>query len=579
MVVLDEVHYLQDTYRGPVWEEVIIHLPADVRLVCLSATVSNAEELADWISTVRGPTAAIIEERRPVKLENLYLVGDRTSDRLHLFPTLVDGRPNPEAARLDDEARPRLARRRTSASGRGRKLFTPRRVEVVERLDAEGMLPAIYFIFSRNACDEAAQTCLDAGLRLTAGPERDRIREIVDEHLGALDDHDLAVLGYGRFLAALENGIAAHHAGMVPPFKEAVEHCFVEGLVKVVFATETLALGINMPARSVVDREADEVHRRAPRVPDAGRLHPAHRAGRAARHRHPRVTRSCCGARSCRSSRSPRWPRAARSTCDRRSGRPTTWPPTSCGPTARERAHHLLNLSFAQYQADRDVVRLEARLARREAGARRAAARRREPVRRHRGVPPAHGAGGSPSGDDPNQRDIDAALARLRPGDVIVVRQGRHRDRVAVLAVAHRKGGLRVRGITPNRTQLLLGPGDFDEPPKPVGRLELPVPFTPNRQGFQREVAKQLERAKLAPLPKRPDHAAAAERDAVADHPVTDDPDLQGPAEGGRPGRAGGAGGGRPPQPGRRAQRVARPGASTASCGCSRPGATSTAGR
>jgi ATP-dependent RNA helicase HelY len=250
VVVLDEVHYLQDAYRGPVWEEVIIHAPPQVRLVCLSATVSNAEELADWISTVRGPTAAIIEERRPVTLVNLYMVGDRTAERLHLLPTLVDGRPNPEAARLDEEA-VRGWRGGASRHRARRKLYTPRRVEVVERLEQEDMLPAIYFIFSRNACDDAAQSCLDAGLRLTTAEERDRIREIVDEHLGGMDERDLAVLGYGRFLAGLEAGIAAHHAGMVPPFKETVEHCFVEGLVKVVFATETLAVGINMPARSV----------------------------------------------------------------------------------------------------------------------------------------------------------------------------------------------------------------------------------------------------------------------------------------------------------------------------------------
>ena len=168
-----------------------------------------------------------------------------------------------------------------------------------------------------------------------------------------------------------------------------------------------------------------------------------------------------------------------------------------------ERAHHLLNLSFAEYQADRDVVRLEARLARREevlAELRRAAESPYGDIGEYRQLT---ARADRRAATNPNQRDIDAALARLRPGDVIVVRQGRNRDRVAVLAVAHRKGGLRVRGITPNRTQLLLGPADFDEPPKAVGRLELPVPFTPNRQGFQREVAKQLERAKLAPLPSR----------------------------------------------------------------------------
>ena len=99
-VVLDEVHFIQDTYRGPVWEEVIIHLPRHIRLVCLSATVSNANEVADWITTVRGPTRFIVEDRRPVELENLYMVGDKTTGREHLFPTIVDGRPNPEAGQI-----------------------------------------------------------------------------------------------------------------------------------------------------------------------------------------------------------------------------------------------------------------------------------------------------------------------------------------------------------------------------------------------------------------------------------------------------------------------------------------------
>ena len=148
-IVLDEVHYLQDAYRGPVWEEVIIHAPHSARLICLSATVSNAEELADWMTTVRGPTSTIIEERRPVELQNLYLVGDRSSDRLHLFPTLLNGRPNPEATRFDAEA----LRGARPMRGRGRRrLYTPRRVEVVELLEEGGMLPAIYFIFSRAAC-------------------------------------------------------------------------------------------------------------------------------------------------------------------------------------------------------------------------------------------------------------------------------------------------------------------------------------------------------------------------------------------------------------------------------------------
>src|SRR5205085_1652991 len=112
--------------------------------------------------------------------------------------------------------------------------------------------PAIYFIFSRAACDDAVSACLSAGIRLTTPDERARIRAIAEEHVRALTDADLDVLEGARWLAGLEAGVAAHHAGMVPPFKEAVEACFAEGLVKVVFATETLALGINMPARTVV---------------------------------------------------------------------------------------------------------------------------------------------------------------------------------------------------------------------------------------------------------------------------------------------------------------------------------------
>ncbi|HEV7863715.1 MAG TPA: DEAD/DEAH box helicase, partial [Acidimicrobiia bacterium] len=261
-VVLDEVHYLQNPYRGAVWEEVIIHLAPEVDLVCLSATVSNAEEFADWIQTVRGETEAIIEERRPVRLRHLYLVGDRHAEQIHMLPTFVevegsaapDGslelRPNPEASRLDSGSS-----RKGGTAERGRprsRLFTPRRIETVGRLDDEGMLPAIYFIFSRAGCNQAVDACLAAGMRLTQPEERERIRAIADAHLGSLSDADLDLLGYGAWIAGLEAGFAAHHAGMVPPMKEAVEEAFAAGLVKVVFATETLSLGINMPARTVV---------------------------------------------------------------------------------------------------------------------------------------------------------------------------------------------------------------------------------------------------------------------------------------------------------------------------------------
>ena len=251
-VVLDEVHYLQDPARGAVWEEVIVHLPETVTLVALSATVSNAEEVGDWLRTVRGETAVVVEERRPVQLRHLYMVGNRDSGDVHLLPTFVgdEFRPNPEAARLaSDGGRgggPSRGGRRRS------RLFTPTRLDVLEALQADGLLPAINFIFSRAACDQAVEQCVRTGVRLTTDEERDAIVEIAERRVGVLSDDELTVLGYGAWLDALQRGIAAHHAGVVPPMKEGVEEAFAAGLVKLVFATETLALGVNMPARTVV---------------------------------------------------------------------------------------------------------------------------------------------------------------------------------------------------------------------------------------------------------------------------------------------------------------------------------------
>ncbi|HXZ82197.1 MAG TPA: DEAD/DEAH box helicase [Acidimicrobiales bacterium] len=255
-VVLDEVHYLEDRYRGSVWEEIILSAPPSVVLVCLSATVSNAEELAGWIEHVRGSTAHVIEEHRPIDLHHLYVVGIRATHRLEILPTFVDGVPNPEAVTLDARSRPRhqpgIVAPRVGRTSPRSPLFRPRRAEVVERFAADDLLPAIYFVFSRAGCDDAVRQCLEAGLRLTTPEERRVIRDVADEHVEALSDSDLRVLGYSAFVTGLEAGFAAHHAGLVPPFREAVEELFGRAIVKVVFATETLALGINMPARSVV---------------------------------------------------------------------------------------------------------------------------------------------------------------------------------------------------------------------------------------------------------------------------------------------------------------------------------------
>ncbi len=278
-VVLDEVHYLEDPYRGPVWEEVILHLPPSVVLVCLSATVSNREQLGGWLKQVRGPTAVVVESRRPVPLTDLYAVGRRRSDEVNIVPTLLDGRPNPEGSRFDAPAASRGSRgsgrprRRGGPGGSGRSRRDgpcgsggpehrgqrpravwrpPRRVDLLAKLEERGLLPVIWFVFSRKGCDQAVARLVRDGARFTDDTEAARIEELVEARLGLLDPADLAALGAQRFLDRLRLGVASHHAGLVPVFKEAVEQCFAEGLVKVVFATETLALGVNMPARSVV---------------------------------------------------------------------------------------------------------------------------------------------------------------------------------------------------------------------------------------------------------------------------------------------------------------------------------------
>ena len=527
-VVLDEVHYLQDTYRGPVWEEVILHLPQDVRLVCLSATVSNAEELADWISTVRGPTAAVIEDRRPVELVNLYCAGDRSSPDLHLLPTLVDGRPNSEASRLDAD----------SLRGRGmrgqprRRFFTPRRVEVIDRLDDEDLLPAIYFIFSRAACDDAVDACIAAGLRLTEPDERVRIRAIAEQHVEILSDGDLDVLEYDRWLHALEQGIAAHHAGMVPPFKEAVEACFAQGLVKVVFATETLALGINMPARTVVIEKLSKFTGERHEFLTPGEY--TQLTGRAGRRGLDPVGYAVVlwspfvpfeQVASLASSRSFRLTSAFRPTYNMAANLVQRYEPAD--------AHHLLNLSFAQYQADRSVVRLESRLEKRRA----ALKTLQLDVRCDRGdvqeyrdlldrAEEARRQMVSPRGA------VGEALARLRPGDVIEVTTGRRGGRAAVLSFANRRDESRLKVITANRKVLTLDSDDFDVPPDVLGHVDLPVPYAPNNHGFQQQVARRLQQVRLrGPERSRPPRAGVSEHArAVADaeaHPVARCPDRE----------------------------------------------------
>ena len=334
-VVLDEVHYLQDPSRGAVWEEVIIHLPADIGIVALSATVSNAEEVAAWMQTVRGETEAIIEERRPVELVHLYMVGDRSAEQLHLLPTFTDqsgeSAPNPVAARLDQRTLPAHARPAAAVvlalAQRGRRAALGRadaagdRVRVQSRRLRPGRRPVRRRGPAADHVDGTPRAAQDrrtahrrahrrrprrARLRLVARRARGRLRRAPRGH-GAADE------GSGR------GGVRG------------------AGLLKVVFATETLSLGINMPARTVVIEKLSKFTGRAPRVPDARRVHAARGARRPPRHRRPRLRRRAVEpVRRVRTGGRARV-RAARTRSRRRSARPTTWPPTSCAGTRPNR--------------------------------------------------------------------------------------------------------------------------------------------------------------------------------------------------------------------------------------------------
>ncbi len=531
-VVLDEVHYLQDRYRGAVWEEVIVHLAPETDLVCLSATVSNAEEFAAWIETVRGATTAVIEERRPIELRHRYLVGERGVDALHLLPTFVgtadDLQPNPEAERLD---------RRSDRGPRGtarpvRRLRAPDRVEVVELLDAEDLLPAIVFVFSRKGCAQAVEQSVAARLRLTTAEERTAISAIVDRHLASVAADDLAVLGYEQWLAGLLAGVAAHHAGMVPPMKEAVEEAFAAGLVKVVFATETLALGINMPARSVVIEKLTKFTGEGHEFLTPGEY--TQLTGRAGRRGidsvgyavvmwSPWVTFDQVAGLASR-----------RTDALRSSFRPTyNMAVNLVRRYSSEMAHHLLNLSFAQFHVDRDVVTIERQMDRTRGQLgeqRRLAHSDFGDATEYRKLLDALGAERRGAGSG---RRISRALANLRPGDIVHA-GARGGGKVVVLTQEHRRGSTRLLVLSPSRRLLRLGPDDFAHPPGVLGHIDLPQPHAPKSRPFQREALERLRKAKV----RRPDRAESgargAETDAandldaleraVSDHPVDADP-------------------------------------------------------
>jgi ATP-dependent RNA helicase HelY len=362
-VVMDEVHYLADRFRGAVWEEVIIHLPPAVRLVSLSATVSNAEEFGDWLQTVRGDTTVIVSEERPVPLEQHILMRTKLIDLFDSSGRNDTHRVNPELVQMARYGGRTLSARQMkdvgryhSRGGRPQELRMDR-TAVIRLLGDRNLLPAIFFVFSRVGCDSAVSQVLRGGARLTTGAERNEIRAFVEERCRTIPDEDLAVLGYWEWLGGLERGVAAHHAGMLPAFKEVVEELYRRKLLKVVFATETLALGINMPARTVVLEKLEKFNGEA-RVPITPGEY-TQLTGRAGRRGIDVEGHSVI-----------QWqdgldPQAVASLASRR-----TYPlNSSFSPSynmavnlvaqfGRERTREILESSFAQFQADRGVVDL-----------------------------------------------------------------------------------------------------------------------------------------------------------------------------------------------------------------------------
>jgi len=579
-VVLDEVHYLADRSRGAVWEEVIIHLPESVRVVALSATVSNAEEFGEWLDQVRGGTEVIVDEHRPVPLWQHVLAGNRLYDlftddsvdqggRPPLTPPRGNTRVNPELLRVAqrDTWIERKATGRPGRGGRRPRRFAPAyRPDVISRLDANGLLPAITFIFSRAGCDAAVEQCLVAGLRLTTPEEAEVIQQVAERRTADIPPEDLTVLGYGEWLDGLRRGIAAHHAGMLPAFKEVVEELFAASLVRAVFATETLALGINMPARTVVIEKLDKWNGETHANLTAGEY--TQLTGRAGRRgidveghavvlwqpgMDPGAVAGLASTRTypLNSSFRPSYNMAVNLT----------------GWAGRARASTLLESSFAQFQADRGVIGLTRQVRRNRQAMDELAASMRceqgdfaEYAQLRRSLTEREG---DLSRARASSRRVEAArsLAQLRPGDIIRVPGGRRAGLAVVLqpglhparggngngrpadragrgSGGHDRPGAGRPGATPaagNGRGLpeFTGPGplvltegrqvkrlavaDFPVPAEVIDKIRIPGSFSPRSPQHRKDLAATM-RNRLASRPagaaRRPVRAADWEQAA-----------------------------------------------------------------
>lgn len=523
-VVMDEVHFLADRMRGAVWEEVILHLPDDVRLVSLSATVSNAEEFGGWIKTVRGDTTVVVDEHRPVPLWQHVLVGRRLFDLFDYRATRAAREPKAAGRELlvDPELLRHIAHRREAdrladwqPRGRGRggnhrgrptMYRPPSRPDVISTLERENLLPAITFIFSRAGCDAAVKQCLRSSLRLTTDEERRHIAEVVDRRCGELPESDLIILDYHEWREGLLRGLAAHHAGMLPVFRHTVEELFSAGLVKAVFATETLALGINMPARTVVlerlvkfngeqhvqltPGEYTQLTGRAGRrgidveghavvlwTPD---IEPAEVAGLASTRTFP-----------LRSSFAPSYNMTINLV-------------HQMGPA---QAHKLLESSFAQYQADRSVVGLVRGIERGEGmldeiagelGGSREKPTAEAPILdyvRLRLQISERERAQSRASRLQRRRAANEALAALRRGDIITITHGRRGGLAVVLEPDRDEEDPRPLVLTEHRWAGRISSADYSGASEPLGKMALPKRVEHRNPRARRDLASALNSA------------------------------------------------------------------------------------
>ncbi|MGH8795123.1 MAG: DEAD/DEAH box helicase [Stackebrandtia sp.] len=510
-VVMDEVHYLADRFRGAVWEEVIIHLPASVSLVSLSATVSNAEEFADWLVSLRGRTEVVVSEDRPVPLWQHMLAGRRMFDLFAPGPASGKlGEVNPQLLRhiRDQERRLGYDRR-----GRPRRARPPYRSDVIGKLDSQGLLPAIVFIFSRAACDAAVAQCVGDGLRLNDPDEAAETARIAEERTAHIAASDLNALGYYPWLDGLQRGLAAHHAGLLPVFKEIVEELFAAGLVKAVFATETLALGINMPARTVVlerlvkfngeehvDLTPGEYTQLTGRAGRRGidveghavtiwgvEVDPRHVAGLASTRTYP-----------LNSSFSPSYNMAV----------------NLIGGLGRAKSRELLSSSFAQFQADRKVVGL----AEQARAAQQAAAEFDPLIACDRGDFEEYFSLRAAVADLEKRasrqrkaearQDADSSLTKLKTGDVIRVPAGRRAGLAVVLDPGFNWGGRgeepRPLVLTESRWAGRLTSAAFPTPVEPLARVKIPKNFNHRSPAVRRDMAASLRVAAAGSGANRP---------------------------------------------------------------------------